>query len=197
MSAAPFVSRMPAQMAGTKGVYRDAMSAILPGEIRQNGYVVRDLDAAMEAWIAVGIGPWFTIRELQQPLRCRGVASDPVISIAFANSGPLQIELIQQHNNEPSAYREFLDAGREGFHHLAWWAEDFSSTMARAHAAGWPILHDGDGGGTQFAYFELGGVTSTAIEVSELSDATYGMNKMVEDAAASWDGVTDPVRRLM
>ena len=173
------------------------MPAILPGEIRQNGYVVRDLDAAMEAWSAVGVGPWFTIHELPQRLRFRGVASEPVISIAFSNSGPLQIELIQQHNDAPSAYREFLDAGREGFHHLAWWAEDFSSAMAQARAHGWAILQESDGGATPFAYFELGGVTSTALELTELNDATTGMNQLVAEAAASWDGVTDPVRRLM
>ncbi len=36
------------------------------------------------------------------------------MSIALANSGPLQIELIEQRNDAPSMYRDFLAAGRVG-----------------------------------------------------------------------------------
>lgn len=173
------------------------MADILPGVVRQNGYVVRDLDAAITAWCAIGVGPWFTLRDLpQEDFRFRGVASRPVLSIAFGNSGPLQIELIQQLNDAPSAYREFLDAGHEGFHHLAWWAVDFDKAMARAVAAGLPVLQDG-GGATKFAYFEAGGVTSTALELSELNESTRAFNAMIADAAVGWDGGTDPVRPIV
>ena len=41
------------------------------------------------------------------------------MSIALANSGDLQIELIQQVNDAPSMYKEFLDAGHEGLQHVA------------------------------------------------------------------------------
>jgi hypothetical protein len=170
------------------------MPEILPGVVRQNGYVVRDLDAAIEAWCAIGVGPWYTLRELSpQDFRFRGQPSQPVISIAFGNSGALQIELIQQLNDAPTAYREFLDAGHEGFHHLAWWAPDFDAAMERASAAGWSVVQDG-GGGTKFAYFDTGGVTSTVIELSELNEATRAFNEMIAAAAAGWDGVTQPVR---
>jgi hypothetical protein len=170
------------------------MPEILPGAVRQNGYVVRDLDAAVKGWCAIGVGPWYILPEVQMAnFRYRGQPSDPVISIGYSNSGPLQIELIQQHNDAPSAYREFLDAGYEGFHHLAWWAEDFDTAMGRAKAAGWSVLQDG-GGKTKFAYFDAGGLTSTAIELSELTERTRTMNDMIAAAAAAWDGVTDPVR---
>ena len=35
------------------------------------------------------------------------------MSIALANSGDLQIEFIEQKNDAPSMYKEFLDAGHE------------------------------------------------------------------------------------
>ena len=171
---------------------------ILPGAVRQNGYVVRDVDAAMESWLAVGIGPWFTMREFpQQNGDYRGELCEPVLSIAFANSGPLQLELIQQHDDGPSIYREFLDAGREGFHHLAWWTEDFPATMAKVEAARWPVVQSGDGNGVaHFAYFELDGATSTVIELMELNDATDLLASTVATGADEWDGTTDPVRPL-
>jgi catechol 2,3-dioxygenase-like lactoylglutathione lyase family enzyme len=173
-------------------------SAVLPGAIRQIGYVVRDLDAAMESWCGLGVGPWFTLRNLEQP-NClyRGQPCSPTTSLAFANSGALQVELIQVHDDGPSIYREFVDGGREGFHQLAWWADDFDELMRKATAAGWPIVFSGDGGGTtRFAYFELDTTISTIVEVMELSEATRGMADLVESAAAEWDGVTDPVRSL-
>jgi hypothetical protein len=172
------------------------MPQILPGVVRQNGYVVRDLDTAMKAWCAIGVGPWFTLRELsQEDFRFRGRPSRPVLSIAFSNTGSLQIELIQQLNDAPSAYREFLDAGCEGFHHLAWWAEDFDRAMTQARAADWSVVQDG-GGGTRFAYFDVGGVTSTNIELSELSEETRTFNDFIAATAASWDGITDPIRPI-
>jgi hypothetical protein len=169
---------------------------VLEGPVRQIGYLVRDLDAAMRSWCALGVGPWFTIRNLEQKGRYRGEPCAPTLSIAFANSGPMQIELIQQHGDTPSIYREFLDARGEGFHQLAWWAADFDAVMQKANAAGWPIVWSGDGGGTRFAYFELEPTISTVVEVSELNDSTRGLNDLVSNAAAQWDGVSDPVRSL-
>jgi len=171
---------------------------ILPGPIRQNGYVVRDLRAAIDGWLHAGVGPWLLLPHLTQAgSRYRGQPTEPVVSIAFANSGDLQVELIEQEDDSPSIYREFLDAGGEGFHHLAWWAEDYDATARAATAAGWSDVHSGNAGGfAQFAYFDQGGTTSTVIEVMELTDATRWMATTVRQAAKQWDG-SDPVRNLI
>jgi catechol 2,3-dioxygenase-like lactoylglutathione lyase family enzyme len=174
-----------------------AAPQILAGPVRQTGYVVRDLDRSIASWLTLGVGPWLTIRTmLQRGGRYRGAPSEPVLSIAFANSGELQLELIQQHNAAPSAYREFLDAGREGFHHLAFWTEDFDARSAQAAAAGWSELQSGDGNGAaRFAYFDAGGSTSTAIELMELNDVTRWLAATVRAAASEWDGA-EPIRPL-
>jgi hypothetical protein len=171
---------------------------ILPGPIRQNGYVVRDLGGAIDAWLDTGVGPWLLLPHLTQAGSVyRGRPTEPVVSIAFANSGDLQVELIEQEDDSPSIYREFLDAGREGFHHLAWWAEDFDAVARAAQGAGWSVVHAGNAGGmAQFAYYDQGGTTSTVIEVMELTDATRWLATTVREAAEKWDG-SDPVRNLV
>lgn len=69
----------------------------------------------MDQWVHHGVGPWFYVDRVQTDyFRHRGVDSDMEMSVAVANSGDIQIELIQQRNDSPSAYKEFLDAGREG-----------------------------------------------------------------------------------
>ncbi len=172
------------------------MQGILPGAVRQNGYVVPDLDAAIERWLQAGVGPWFVLRETEQSaMYFRGERSDPVLSIAWSNSGDLQIELIQPHGDRPSVYREFLEAGHAGIHHVAFWVDDFDGVMAGATGAGWTVVQSGDGGGVaRFAYVDLG-VGGTIVEVMELTDSTEGMNDRIRDAAREWDG-TDPVRSL-
>ncbi len=56
--------------------------------------------------------------------------------MALANSGPLQMELIQIRNDAPSMYRDFLQAGHTGLQHVAYWTEDYDADLARLEAAG-------------------------------------------------------------
>lgn len=167
---------------------------VLPGPIRQNGYVVTDLQATIAQWVDLGVGPWFVIQNLTMTVDHRGSTSQPELSIAFANSGDLQLELIQQHNDAPSLYREFLDAGHEGHHHHAWWTDDFDAVLARAAAAGWTTTMSGDGGGmTRFCYLERPEHPDEVIEVMELTATTGPFMDAIRAAAVDWDG-TDPVR---
>lgn len=174
------------------------VSQVLEGPIRQIGYIVHDLDESVSSWLAQGVGPWFTMRDIEQKdCQYRGEIASATTSLAFANSGPMQIELIQQVDDTPSIYREFLETQGEGFHQLAYWATDFDAVMARADAAGWPVVWAGSGGTVRFTYFELDPRISTIIEVTELNESTQGLADLLESAAAEWDGVTDPVRSLM
>lgn len=173
------------------------MTAPLPGPIRQIGYVVRDLERALSEWIALGVGPWFVVREHTQQLIYRGEPCEVTISIALANSGDLQVELIHQHGDTPSIFTEFLDSGREGFHQFAWWVDDFDAAVASAQAAGWPVVWEGaEDTVTRFAYVEPpAGGPATIFEIMELTEVTTGMGDFVRGAAKNWDG-TDPIRTV-
>lgn len=177
------------------GTVIDEMTTPLPGPIRQIGYVVSDLDTSLAEWIALGVGPWFVVREHTQRVIYRGEACEVTISIALANSGELQIELIHQHGDTPSIFTEFLAAGNEGFHQLAWWTDDFDVAVAAAEAAGWPVVWTGDAeGATRFVYVEPpAGGAATVYEIMELTELTAGMGAFVRDAARDWDG-SDPIR---
>ncbi|WP_039805426.1 VOC family protein [Nocardia araoensis] len=171
------------------------------GPIRQNGYVVRDLNEAMRHWIEVlGVGPFFHIPRLPvQQLRFRDEPSEATISVALAQSGGLQIELIQQLDDAPSAFREFLDAGREGLHHVAFWTTAFDTDLDRATEAGLRVVQSGRSGrggpDERFVYFEPGGHPGAMIELSEISGDKGRVFQKVAAAANGWDG-SDPIREM-
>lgn len=83
---------------------RDVFDVSLPGPVRQIGYVVRDFDAALESWLAAGIGPWYVIRGLRMKALYRGDPCAVTLSIGLANSGDLQLEVIWQDDATPSIY---------------------------------------------------------------------------------------------
>ncbi|MEJ0043875.1 MAG: VOC family protein [Rhizomicrobium sp.] len=101
------------------------------GKVCQNGYVVRDIEAAMRHWTEVlGVGPFYYIERVKMDwFRYRGAPSDAEISIALANTGDLQIELIQPRNDAPSMYRDFLAGGREGLQHMSYWTRNYPGRL--------------------------------------------------------------------
>jgi len=166
------------------------------GDIRQSGYVVRDIEAAMKHWTEVlAVGPFERVP--MEDFRYRGAPSAIEVSIALANSGPLQIELIQQRNDAPSMYVDFLRAGHEGLQHVAYWTETFDAEMERLTAAGYGIGQSGCVGGAngRFVYFLTEAHPGTVIELSEISGMKGRFFRHIADAAREWDG-TEPVRRM-
>jgi len=173
--------------------------SVLPGPIRQIGYVVTDLDEALASWVELGVGPWFAIRRLPMSVRYRGEPCETTLSLALSNSGEMQIELIHQHDDTPSIFTEFLAAHGPGFHQLAYWAKDFDATMKAVADAGWPVVWSGgEGFGVRFAYVEPPNSPahiSQVVEISELTEGQEATAKFIRDAAATWDG-SDPIREM-
>ena len=169
------------------------------GAVRQNGYVVRDIRAAMDHWVRVmGVGPWFYIdRVTTDYFRHRGADSAVEMSIALANSGDLQIELIQQRNEAPSMYREFLNSGQEGLQHVAYWATNYQEVYDNALSLGLKVGHEGCIGGPQgrFAYFDTQFHPGSVIELSDISGPKGAMFDYIRREAAGWDG-SDPIRAI-
>ncbi|GIX48555.1 MAG: glyoxalase [Candidatus Tectimicrobiota bacterium] len=168
------------------------------GPVRQNGYVVRDIEAAMRHWSEVlGVGPWFYVEHLPlTDFRYRGQPSPVDISLALANSGDLQIELIQPRNDAPSMYRDFLAAGHEGLQHLGYGTTQFEADLARLQAAGYVVGQSGSVAGRgPFVYLLTEAHPGTVVELFDLSGARARIFARIAEAARHWDG-RDPIRTV-
>ena len=169
------------------------------GDIRQIGYVVDDLDAAVDQWVTLlDVGPFFVARRLHViDFLHRGEPSDPEISVALAQSGTIQIELIQQHDDEPSAYTEFRGAAGRGAHHVAYWTQEFDRDFAACEGHGITVVQFGrsvsGGPNERFVYFHPTDRPELLIELSEVLGWKEQWLTLVADAARSWDR-SEPVR---
>ena len=166
------------------------------GEIRQLGYVVRDIEAAMAFWSrTLGVGPWYyNPRVPIENYRYRGEAHEPHNSVALANSGFVQVELIQCRNDVPSMYRDFLQAGHTGLQHVAYWTQNYDEDLERARRSGMEVVMSGEvGRNGRFCYFDTEFHPGAVVELSEVAGPKGEMFRMIREASQGWDG-KDPVR---
>jgi hypothetical protein len=162
------------------------------GSIRQTAFVVRDIEAAASEWVdRYGIGPWF-IGEMDFPDTVyRGKKTRLHAKGGLAQSGDMQIELIEPDLSIPSVYTEFLDAGGTGVHHVCYWC---NLDTARTHfgANGSAQVQGGIALRLEFLYME-GFAGFPYIEFIDPDPEQLARFRKIADAAVDWDG-TDPIR---
>lgn len=166
------------------------------GEIRQLGYVVPDIESAMDHWSSVmGVGPFFYNPKVPiEGYTYGGEAFEVENSVALANSGFIQVELIQTRNDAPSMYRDFMQAGNMGLQHVAYWTTNFDADLALMLEQGFRVQMEGCvGKNGRFVYFDREAHPGTVIELSEVVGPKGRMFEHIRSASIDWDG-SDPVR---
>lgn len=85
----------------------------------------------------------------------RGRPGDFAMMLAFADLGPIQLELVQPLRGE-SIYRDFLESRGEGLHHLLFEVPDIRGAISSLAARGIKVLQSGSGltEGTMWAYLD-------------------------------------------
>ena len=167
------------------------------GPMRQVGILVQDIEAAMAHWVSVcGIGPWFHVDRLSlDAFTYRGRRYDGLhLSLAFANSGEIQLELMQQRCTTPSIYRDFLAAGHEGMQHWSSWPDDYDHAYQDALTRGFHVVQEGRGPRGRMCYLDQEGHPGTVIELNEMTPVRRASYERIREAAIGWDG-SDPIRR--
>jgi len=130
--------------------------------VEQIGIVVKDIDKAIDYYSSTfGLGP-FEIREVKQDgFTYKGKRGSSRLKLAFAKSGPIEIELIQVLEGE-TPHTEFLKEKGEGLQHLRFRVDDLDKTLADLAKVGiHPIYHQRVAPGIAFAYInsdQIGGV---------------------------------------
>ena len=142
------------------------------------GMVVKDLDTAVEHLQSLGIGPFKPFnRVVRQSAKLYGRSVDPddvKLRIKLVDiGGGVKIEVIQPLGGGP--WQDFLEAGHEGIHHLAFAVDDVSEQEAKLVQKGFTVLYsvrfEGGGGAVYLDASKFGGL----VDVIEIVKWVPGM----------------------
>ena len=163
------------------------------GEFRffQIGHVVDDLIAAAHRWAVVfGIGPFHVLPISDQQLTMPdGEVRSLRIQVAAAQAGPVQIELIQQHCDRPSVFRDWTSP----FHQLATITSDFDGRLHHLRQCGYDVVGEVTAGDLRVGYVDTTADFGFYTEVVSTNPGFIARWQQISETCATWDG-SDPVR---
>jgi hypothetical protein len=118
-----------------------------------------------------------------EDLRYRGAPVEVDASFAMAQAGGIQIELVEQHNVGPSAYRDSIPVGVEGFHHACIVTDDYSADMRHYADQGCVPAMEGRFGDMRFCYMDTRLLVGFMTEIIEDWEPVRLVHKRVAEAA--------------
>ncbi|MEZ5571855.1 MAG: VOC family protein [Halioglobus sp.] len=107
-------------------------------DLYQIGFVVRNLEQALALYEPL-FGPFSLMDPGPMTYDYRGVQEECTMRLAFGKSGDVEIELIEWQSGG-CPHKEFLDAGREGMHHLQFRVHDLDAQVASAQSVGYKSI---------------------------------------------------------
>lgn len=166
--------------------------------IFQYAYTSPDIEATARAWTeTLGVGPWTVRGPFTAPdATYQGEPFRASLTVARTFDGPVMIELIQQHDDHPSIFRDAVRSRGHGFHHVAITSppDQFDERAAGLVAVGGPAtFEDVLPSGARVAFFPGAPGSAGLIELVELTPAQAAALEDLRAVCAGWDG-TDPWR---
>ncbi len=138
-------------------------------KISQIGIVVKDMAKAVDFY-----KKFFNLNDISVmdmpagTIEVRGEKVRSKLKMGFGRVGDIQIELIQVMEGR-AIYSEFLEQGREGFHHVGMYVDDLDSEIAKMAKIGIQVLSRGDIMGTKWAYIDTEAQAGTIYELIEVA----------------------------
>ena len=164
------------------------------GPVMQLGFVVPDLEAAARHWVSLGVGPFYVLDRVEfAECHYQHKPVDFHMSVALAQWGAVQVELIQQRDDVPTIYTDFPLARQGGLQHLGVMVDSVDDQLKRLEREGIRSVQAGSTtAGTRFAYVDThrlpGAHPGGMIELIERSPAIEAYFERVRRAAEGWDG---------
>jgi hypothetical protein len=163
-----------------------------PRAIFQYGYFVNDLDASVKHWVeAFGAGPFTMVRHHRAEgyFRYRGGDVQADVSYAFGYCGDTQVQLIQQHDDQHSIYREMFADGTEGLHHVAILSADVARARADLEDSGLELAVE-MWSGAHVVYLDGRKQLGFFVEIHGITPLILKVFDDMRDAHRDWDRTT-------
>ena len=123
-------------------------------KVDQLGFVYKDIEKQAKIVEEIyGISDFWFSPIVEFPTEYKGKKSTLKARVGFSKLGDTQFELIEwKEGNSP--YKDFLDQGHEGLHHIGINVDDIDSYISEFERKGIGILFSGEPFGGKFAYMD-------------------------------------------
>ena len=136
-------------------------------KVDQLGFVYKDIEKQAKIFETLFNIPKFAILpENTEIVKYRGKDVEMTNKIAISRQFNTQIELIQHVSGE-SIYKEFLDKGREGLHHISFYVENIEAYIEFFKNQGLEVISSGSVGKQVYTYFDTEETLGMILEVQE------------------------------
>jgi len=159
------------------------------GSLQRLVQVVPDLNAAMQSWAGdAGAGPFFVFPKIAFTAHeHRGSAALPSLSIATGFCGDVLIELVQLHDDTPSAWHEADSCALTP----ALLVDDMDAALNAQLESGRACISRGTYGfGARFAFVETPTSTGTTLQLIERHFVLTQLTTAMREASNHWDRVS-------
>lgn len=164
----------------------------------QIGYIVPDIYAGIDNFAReLNLGGWVVAENLAfTELSYRGQPSKARASAAMAYSGEMMYEVIQQHDEEPSAFTEVIQSRGYGFHHVAIAVSSLDVAIADYRRRGYDLVTTMAVVGGRGAYMDSRRTLASMLELLEIGEVITHMFKTAHDFARNLGPDGPLVKRL-
>lgn len=136
-------------------------------KITQLGYVYKDIEKHVNLFESTfGIQKFAYFENKGVVYKYRGKETKIWNKIAFSNAFGLQIELIQMIEGD-CIYSEFINAGKEGFHHFAIFVNELKPIRENLLNKGFEIVHEGTTATVNTVHFDTTSLLGAYLEFQE------------------------------
>jgi catechol 2,3-dioxygenase-like lactoylglutathione lyase family enzyme len=160
------------------------------GEIVQIAYHAPDIERAAN-WFATALkaGPFYLLEHVGLSTSLyRGNETPFDHSSAYGQYGDIMIELIHQHDDQPSAVRDMYAANAEGLHHFAIFVDNLDAAIEEAVAAGMACALDATTtDGVRFVMVDAREAHGCMLEFYEQSELLDKFYSFVKRKSRNWD----------
>ena len=134
----------------------------------QIGYVYKDVESQSKIMeTCIGASKFTNFEPVYVDVNYRGIDKKIKMKSAFGQIFGTQIELLQPVEGE-SIYTEFLNGGKEGFHHIAYEVDDLSAYIEKFKEQGINVIQSGLLITQLYAYMDTEKILGIIIEFIEI-----------------------------
>lgn len=167
------------------------------GQVQGVGYICRDIEVAMHAWLRrLGVGPFTWYKGVKMRMDSDGEEGQLLLDVAVAYQGEMQIQVIAQRAGGGSVFTDVLEQNPDQeivMHHVLYSVDSLQAANVQAAIDQQTVLACGSSDFGKFVMLQDVTLAGLCLSVTELPVAMQKFRSSRIKSATEWQG-ENPIR---